>query len=124
MDNQSNISNRIEQAMKAYSERKDEKISWHNLTSKIGKTRSASTNWKKGRISKDTIKDIATILEVSAEWLIYGNGVMQNEISSSDNNVMYLEIGHTYAMFIVNAKKALISLNLSMSYVQIIVSFR
>lgn len=105
MDTQSDISIRIEQAMQAYTDRTGEKISWHNLTSKIGKTPSASTNWKKGRISKDTIKDIATLLEVSAEWLIYGNGVMHNDKSSSENDVLYLEIGHTYAMFVLNSRK-------------------
>lgn len=91
--------------MQAYSESKGEKISWHNITEKIGKSRSASTNWKKGRIAKDTIKDIATLLEVSAEWLIYGNGSMYSDCSSGDHDVMYLEIGYTYAKFILNAKK-------------------
>lgn len=105
MDTQSTIPNRIEQAMEAHSQRTGEKITWHNLTCKIGKTPSASTNWKKGSVSKDTIKDIATLLEVSAEWLIYGKGVMHNEISSSENDAMYLDIGHTYAMFVLNAKK-------------------
>lgn len=105
MTTESNISTRIEQAMNAYSEKTGEKMNWHILSSRIGKSSSASTNWKKGNISKDTIKDIANVIEVSAGWLIYGNGEMNNEICNSDNNVMYLEIGRTYAMFVVNAKK-------------------
>jgi len=105
MDTQNSISLRIEQAMNAYSKSKGKKISWHNLTMMVGKSRSASTKWKKGCIAKETIKDIATLLEVSAEWLIYGNGSIYSDNSSGDHDVMYLEIGHTYAKFILNAKK-------------------
>lgn len=47
-------------------------IKWSAAAIKIGLSAQAATNWKKGKIGKDTIEKLANILDVDAGWLLTG----------------------------------------------------
>lgn len=87
MDNLSNFSDRLNQAMKL------RKLSAYKLSKEIQLGQSVISEYKKGRVMPKlgTIKLIASILEVSEEWLLDGIGSLEikneNKFSESENTV-------------------------------------
>lgn len=63
-----NIANRIQLAL----DKAD--IKWSAAALKIGLSAQAASNWKKGKIGRDTVEKLAELLEVDAGWLLTGNG--------------------------------------------------
>lgn len=53
-------------------------LSWYALALAVGKSVQASTKWKKGKVSKDTLADIARVTKVNSGWLLDGKGAMLN----------------------------------------------
>lgn len=49
-------------------------IKWSAAAIKIGLSAQAASNWKKGKIGRDTIEKLAELLKVDAGWLLTGNG--------------------------------------------------
>ena len=60
-------------------------IAWSAAALKIGLSAQAATNWKKGKIEKETLKKLATAIGVNADWLLDGTGNM-SEISTKTSN--------------------------------------
>ena len=77
------IAQRIEQAKNYKEKLLNQKISWSGLSQAIGFTATAPNNWKKGKISKETLEKIADYTEVSFAWLVTGSG----EMLSKNNNL-------------------------------------
>lgn len=48
-------------------------IKWSAAAVKIGMSPQAATNWKKGKIGKETLEKLAELLEVDVGWLLTGN---------------------------------------------------
>ena len=48
-------------------------IKWSAAAIKIGLSAQAASNWKKGKIGRDTIGKLAELLKVDAGWLLTGN---------------------------------------------------
>ena len=48
-------------------------IKWSAAAIKIGLSAQAASNWKKGKIGRDTIEKLAELLKVDAGWLLTGN---------------------------------------------------
>ncbi len=53
-----------------------ENIKWSAAAIKIGLSAQAASNWKKGKIGKETVEKLANLLKVDAGWLLTGNGEM------------------------------------------------
>lgn len=70
------IAQRIDQAKAHKGEATGIKLSWSRLAQEIGLTVTAPNNWKKGKISSDTIEAIAHYTGVDLEWLKTGTGSM------------------------------------------------
>jgi phage repressor protein C with HTH and peptisase S24 domain len=51
-------------------------LSWSGAAVKLGLSAQAATNWKKGKIGRDTLKDLAALTGVSSGWLLDGSGSM------------------------------------------------
>lgn len=51
-------------------------ISWSKAATNIGLSAQAATKWKKGQISRDTLRELADSLEVNYTWLATGEGEM------------------------------------------------
>ncbi|UYF72996.1 XRE family transcriptional regulator [Acinetobacter ursingii] len=51
-------------------------LKWSAASIKLGLSAQAATNWKKGKIGKDTLKDLANLTGVSSGWLLDGSGSM------------------------------------------------
>lgn len=49
-------------------------IKWSAAALKIGLSAQAASNWKKGKIGRDTVEKLADLLNVDAGWLLTGNG--------------------------------------------------
>ena len=49
-------------------------MKWSPAAIKIGLSAQAATNWKKGKISKETVEKLAELLNVDVGWLLTGNG--------------------------------------------------
>jgi len=54
-------------------------IKWSSAAVKIGLSAQAATNWKKGKISKETLEKLADLLKVDAGWLLSGNGALESK---------------------------------------------
>lgn len=57
-------------------------IKWSAAALKIGLSAQAATNWKKGKIGRETVEKLADLLKVDAGWLLTGSGeshVRKNE---------------------------------------------
>ncbi|KXZ68800.1 S24 family peptidase [Acinetobacter venetianus] len=61
-------------------------LSWSGAAIKLGLSPQAATNWKKGKIGRDTLKALAGLTGVNAGWLLDGSGLMVDVI---DNNEAY-----------------------------------
>ncbi|EOR08634.1 hypothetical protein F896_01160 [Acinetobacter genomosp. 15BJ] len=51
-------------------------LSWSGAAVKIGYSAQAATNWKNGKIGRDTLKKLAALTGVNSGWLLDGSGVM------------------------------------------------
>lgn len=49
-------------------------IKWSAAALKIGLSAQAASNWKKGKIGRETVEKLADLLNVDAGWLLTGNG--------------------------------------------------
>lgn len=58
-------------------------IKWSAAAVKIGLSPQAATNWKKGKIGRDTLKDLANLTGVNAGWLLDGTGPMIGQEGSN-----------------------------------------
>lgn len=69
-----NISDRIEYAINFYKKKNNQKLTWASLAKAIGLTPQAPTNWKKDKVSKDTLEQISNFTGVDYYWLLTGKG--------------------------------------------------
>ena len=74
------IANRIQQAIEYKSKKDNIKLSWNGLSQALGLSPGAPTNWKKGKVSKDTLEKIADFTGVDFAWLVTGEGEMTKEL--------------------------------------------
>ncbi len=51
-------------------------LSWSGAAVKMGYSAQAATNWKNGKIGRDTLKKLASLTGVNSGWLLDGSGVM------------------------------------------------
>lgn len=51
-------------------------LKWSAASLKLGLSAQAASNWKKGKIGKETLKELAALTGVSAGWLLDGSGSM------------------------------------------------
>lgn len=51
-------------------------VSWSKAATSIGLSAQAATKWKRGQISKETLKDLSQFLNVDYTWLATGEGQM------------------------------------------------
>lgn len=58
-------------------------VAWSSAAVQIGLSAQAATNWKKGKIGKETLKKLAKLTGVNAGWLLDGNGSMLNTTEES-----------------------------------------
>lgn len=70
-------------------------IKWSAAALKIGLSAQAASNWKKGKIGRDTVEKLAALLEVDAGWLLTGNShenhkLTDGKLASFDNNVVQI----------------------------------
>lgn len=70
-------------------------IKWSAAAIKIGLSAQAASNWKKGKIGRDTVEKLAALLEVDAGWLLTGNSPENHQLtdgkpSTLDNNVVQI----------------------------------
>lgn len=64
-------------------------LSWSGAAVKLGLSAQAATNWKKGKIGRDTLKSLASLTGVNSGWLLDGSGLM---IDVVDNNESYRSV--------------------------------
>lgn len=57
---------------------KEKKMSWSAAAVAIGLSPQAPTKWKKGQIGKDTLEDLANLLEKDVGWLLTGEESRRN----------------------------------------------
>lgn len=77
------IAQRIQSAME-YKSRKDGiKLSWNGLSQALEMSPGAPTNWKKGKVSKETLEKIAEYTGVDFAWLVTGEGQMTKGANSA-----------------------------------------
>ncbi|WP_151867664.1 S24 family peptidase [Acinetobacter soli] len=57
-------------------------LAWSAASVKLGLSPQAATNWKKGKIGKETLRQLAALTGVNAGWLLNGSGAM---IESNDS---------------------------------------
>lgn len=70
---------RIDQSLK------EKKFSWSGAAVAIGLSAQAATKWKKGQIGKDTLDDLAKLLEKDVGWLLSGDDFKRNaEITNKE----------------------------------------
>lgn len=101
------IGERLEEARLHFEATNKQSLSWNKLSSKIGKTASAPTNWKKGKISNEVLKELAVALQVNFNWLLDGSGSMQLEPKSVVfDTQLATNIGQTYIQYIQTQKKS------------------
>lgn len=68
-------------------------LAWSAAALKIGLSAQAATNWKKGKIGKETLKKLAIATGVNAGWLLDGTGEMIGTSSSKalESNVSFVD---------------------------------
>lgn len=59
------------------------KLSWNGLAQALGMSAGAPTNWKKGKVGKDTLEKIAEFTEVDFAWLVTGEGEMTKQVNDA-----------------------------------------
>ncbi|MCU4483533.1 S24 family peptidase [Acinetobacter ursingii] len=64
-------------------------LKWSAASLKMGLSAQAATNWKKGKIGKDTLKELASLTGVSAGWLLDGSGAMIDPSDDSEDIEAY-----------------------------------
>ncbi|MCP0918013.1 hypothetical protein MUB04_15855 [Acinetobacter indicus] len=90
MDHQipeSTKASRIKQALEYYKQSTGEKISWSCLAKALNMSVSAPTNWKRNKVSNETLKGIANYLGVSYLWLLTNTGSMLTLNTSKDQSL-------------------------------------
>lgn len=101
------IGERLEEARLHFEATNKQKLSWSKLSLKVGKTASAPTNWKKGKISNEVLKDLAVVLQVNFNWLLDGSGSMLLEPESElFDTELATNIGQTYIQCVQTQKKS------------------
>ncbi|MHA3050218.1 S24 family peptidase [Acinetobacter sp. ANC 4639] len=70
------VASRIQQAIEYKSQKDGNKLSWNGLSQALGLSPGAPTNWKKGKVSKNTLEKIAEFTGVDFAWLVTGEGGM------------------------------------------------
>lgn len=70
-------------------------LAWSAAAVKMGLSAQAATNWKKGKIGKETLKKLAITTGVNAGWLLDGTGEMvginKNQDKAPDTNVYFVD---------------------------------
>lgn len=94
------IGARIQQGIECFQKRNDSKMSWNVLAAQLGVSPSAPTNWKKGKISNERLKEVAKVLNISFMWVLFGEGNMQTSSELLVSEKETLDIGSAYVNFI------------------------
>lgn len=84
------IANRIVEAMEYKSQKTGTKITWNGLAQALLLSPGAPTNWKKGKISKETLKRIAGFTGVDFAWLVTGEGEISKELNNARTALGYI----------------------------------
>lgn len=66
------------------------KLSWNGLAQALGMSPGAPTNWKKGKVGKDTLEKIAEFTEVDFAWLVTGDGEMTKQVNDARTALGYI----------------------------------
>lgn len=61
-------------------------LAWSAAAVKIGLSAQAATNWKKGKIGRDTLKSLAQATGVNSGWLLDGEGEMLSSASHQNSH--------------------------------------
>ncbi|MCY6986751.1 hypothetical protein OYB56_01595, partial [Acinetobacter baumannii] len=64
-------------------------LKWSAASLKLGLSAQAASNWKKGKIGKETLKELAALTGVSAGWLLDGSGSMIELADNPENADAY-----------------------------------
>lgn len=64
-------------------------ISWSKAATNVGLTAQAATKWKKGQIGRETLQNLATLLNVDYGWLATGNGGTTERVTTSEEMLAY-----------------------------------
>lgn len=83
---------RIARAMLFWSNFNGSKLTWNGLTQALNLSPGAPTNWKKGKISNETLTAIAEYTGVNTSWLITGEGKFskENDKTNPSNEAMQI----------------------------------
>lgn len=73
------IAERIKKSMDYKAKNSGTKLSWNGLANALHLSAGAPTNWKKGKVSKDTLEKIAEFTGVDFAWLVTGEGEIDKE---------------------------------------------
>lgn len=84
------IAARIEQAKDYKAAKIGRKISWSALAQEVGLTVTAPNNWKKGRVSKETLEKLAEYTGTNFTWLVTGEGEMISEVNKARTALGYI----------------------------------
>jgi len=77
------IAQRIQSAMEYKSKKDGIKLSWNGLSQALEMSPGAPTNWKKGKVSKETLEKIAEYTGVEFAWLVTGEGEMTKQVNNA-----------------------------------------
>jgi len=77
------IAQRIQSAMEYKSKKDGIKLSWNGLSQALEMSPGAPTNWKKGKVSKETLEKIAEYTGVDFAWLVTGEGEMTKQLNNA-----------------------------------------
>lgn len=67
-------------------------LAWSAAAVKIGLSAQAASNWKKGKIGRETLKNLAKETGVNAGWLLDGEGVMLSDKGSSNQEFIAVDV--------------------------------
>lgn len=84
------IAQRISKAMDFKSKKDGVKITWNGLSQALEMSPGAPTNWKKGKVSKETLEKIAEYTGVEFAWLVTGEGEMTRSVNNARTALGYI----------------------------------
>lgn len=84
------IAERISKAIEYKSKQSGIKLSWNGLAQALELSPGAPTNWKKGKIGKDTLERIAEYTGVDFAWLVTGEGEMTKDVNNARTALGYI----------------------------------
>lgn len=81
-------------------------ISWSKAATSIGLSAQASSKWKKGQISKESLELLANLLGVSVDWLLTGSNNVQVQTVDDWDSETPLESDEVEVVFFKDFKLA------------------